>query len=223
MCAEDARRVVRQCIKDDGRLTVEDVARVLKASRRRWVRAPWCRWNWNHPVERRGGIAASQEVADATAGAVPRRRGEHGSRYAKGVLLLGVQGGGKSLAAKSVAGTWHVPLLRLDFSTLYKSGWARRAQSARGAQVRRCMAPCVLWMDEIEKGIATVRATAASRGACWVPCSHGWQSASRSLHGGDANDIEQLPPELVRKGASMRSFSSICPASRRAPRSSGST
>src|SRR5690606_37534178 len=74
----------------------------------------------------------------------------------KGILLLGVQGCGKSLAAKAVAGSWGVPLLRLDFGSLYNKyhGETERnlRESLKSAEI---MSPCILWIDEIDKGIAT--------------------------------------------------------------------
>jgi len=74
----------------------------------------------------------------------------------KGVLLLGVQGGGKSLAAKAVAGFWSLPLLRLDFGALYNKFFGETERNLRNSlKQAELMAPCVLWMDEIEKGLAT--------------------------------------------------------------------
>ena len=74
----------------------------------------------------------------------------------KGVLLLGVQGGGKSLAAKAVSGFWGIPLLRLDFGTLYNKFFGETERNLRNSlRQAELMAPCVLWMDEIEKGLAT--------------------------------------------------------------------
>jgi len=74
----------------------------------------------------------------------------------KGVMLLGVQGGGKSLAAKAVAGFWSIPLLRLDFGTLYNKYFGETERNLRNSlKQAELMAPCVLWMDEIEKGLAT--------------------------------------------------------------------
>ena len=74
----------------------------------------------------------------------------------KGLMLLGVQGGCKSLAAKAVAGIWNVPLLRLDFDILYNKFFGETERNLRSAlSTAETMAPCVLWCDEIEKEIAT--------------------------------------------------------------------
>src|SRR5690606_29788506 len=74
----------------------------------------------------------------------------------RGMLLLGVQGAGKSLAAKACAGGFGVPLLRLDFGALYNKYHGETERNLRDALATAgAMSPCVLWCDEIEKGLAT--------------------------------------------------------------------
>ncbi|MFX6945321.1 AAA family ATPase, partial [Acinetobacter baumannii] len=71
------------------------------------------------------------------------------------MMLVGVQGAGKSLAAKAVAGLWGLPLLRLDFACLYNKYFGETERNLREAlRLAEQMAPCVLWMDEVEKGIS---------------------------------------------------------------------
>jgi SpoVK/Ycf46/Vps4 family AAA+-type ATPase len=73
----------------------------------------------------------------------------------RGILLLGVQGCGKSLAAKAAAGIFGVPLLRLDFGVLYSKYYGETEKNLRKAlETAEVMAPCVLWLDEIEKGLS---------------------------------------------------------------------
>ena len=120
----------------------------------------------------------------------------------RGVLLLGVQGCGKSLAARASAGILNIPLLRLDCAALYDKyvGESERnlRESLASADV---LAPCVLWIDEIEKGFAAGDsdggATRRVLGAflTWLAEKH-----SRVFVVATANDISALPPELVRKG-----------------------
>jgi SpoVK/Ycf46/Vps4 family AAA+-type ATPase len=123
----------------------------------------------------------------------------------RGILLVGVQGCGKSLAARSIARLWRLPLLRLDTGSLYAKWVGETEKNLRDAfRQAEAMAPVVLWLDEIEKGLAT----AAS--------SEGDGGVSRRLLGAfltwlsekppgvfvvaTANDVFALPPELVRKG-----------------------
>jgi ATP-dependent 26S proteasome regulatory subunit len=120
----------------------------------------------------------------------------------KGILLIGVQGCGKSLAAKATAGIFNLPLLRLDFATLYNKyhGETERnlRESLKSADV---MAPCVLWIDEIEKGLAgrggETGTTQRVLGSflTWMAEKNGGVFVVAT-----ANDISMLPPELVRKG-----------------------
>ena len=82
--------------------------------------------------------------------------GRAGLEPPKGILLLGVQGCGKSLAAKATAGAFGVPLLRLDFGSLYNKYHGETERNLRESlQTAEVLSPCVLWLDEIEKGLAT--------------------------------------------------------------------
>ncbi|HEX5793417.1 MAG TPA: AAA family ATPase, partial [Rheinheimera sp.] len=74
----------------------------------------------------------------------------------KGLLLTGVQGTGKSLAAKAIAGNWHLPLLRLDMAALYNKYIGETEKNlSQALALADAMAPCVLWIDEIEKGLSS--------------------------------------------------------------------
>jgi hypothetical protein len=120
----------------------------------------------------------------------------------RGMLLLGVQGCGKSLAAKAAAGIFGVPLLRLDFSVLYNKYFGETERNLRRAlETAEVMAPCVLWLDEIEKGLATSDGDdGLSRRVLGTLLT--WMSERQKavFVVATANDIERLPPEMVRKG-----------------------
>ncbi|MGI9328903.1 MAG: AAA family ATPase [Pseudomonadales bacterium] len=120
----------------------------------------------------------------------------------RGVMLLGVQGGGKSLAAKAVAGFWGLPLLRLDFGALYNKFFGETERNLRNSlQQAEVMAPCVLWMDEIEKGLATGESDSATSQRV-LGTLLTWMAENKSpvFIVATSNDIAALPPELVRKG-----------------------
>jgi SpoVK/Ycf46/Vps4 family AAA+-type ATPase len=120
----------------------------------------------------------------------------------KGVMLLGVQGGGKSLAAKAVAGYWGIPLLRLDFGTLYNKFFGETERNLRNSlKQAELMAPCVLWMDEIEKGLATGQSdNATSKRVLSTLLTWMAENERPVFIVATSNDISELPPELVRKG-----------------------
>jgi len=120
----------------------------------------------------------------------------------RGILLIGVQGCGKSLTAKAIAGVFGLPLLRLDFGALYNKYHGETERNLRESlNTANVMAPCVLWIDEIEKGLAgrggetgTTRRVLATF-LTWLA-----EKKQRVFVVATANDIEELPPELVRKG-----------------------
>ena len=122
----------------------------------------------------------------------------------RGLLLLGVQGCGKSLAAKAAAGVFGVPLLRLDFGVLYNKYYGETERNLRRAlETAELMAPCVLWMDEIEKAIA--RSSSDEDGGVsrrLLGALLTWMAEKKKpvFLVATANDIAQLPPELIRKG-----------------------
>ena len=121
----------------------------------------------------------------------------------KGILMLGVQGSGKSLAAKAVAGTWRVPLLRLDFGALYDKYFGETERKTRDSlKMAEMMAPCVLWLDEIEKGIATGNDGDSGTSRRLLGTLLTWMAERKSavFVVATANDIQALPPELMRKG-----------------------
>jgi len=197
----DARRLIRNAIRNDGAITSEDVEEVTRAK---------------YELLGNGGIvhfeydtASFAEVAglDNLKHWLDRRRTgflrpSDGQDRPRGILLLGVQGGGKSLAAKATAGRFGVPLLRLDFSGLYEKYYGETEKNLKRAlETADVMAPCVLWMDEVEKGLA-VGQDDDGVGQRVIGTVLTWMSERKSavFVVATANDISRLPPELVRKG-----------------------
>ncbi len=124
----------------------------------------------------------------------------------KGVLLLGVQGCGKSLTAKAVAATWQFPLLRFDMGKVFGGIVGQSEGNIRVAlQVAEALAPCVLWIDEIEKGLAGMGSSDQTDGgttARVVGTLLTWMQEKTApvFVVATANRIDMLPPELLRKG-----------------------
>jgi hypothetical protein len=122
----------------------------------------------------------------------------------KGVLLLGVQGCGKSLAAKAVAGGFGVPLVRLDFGTLYNKYHGETEKNLRDALTSsEQLSPCVLWIDELEKGLASAESSedgGVSRRVLGYFLTWMAERQSRVFLVATANAVQTLPPELLRKG-----------------------
>ena len=122
----------------------------------------------------------------------------------KGVLLLGVQGCGKSLAAKAIAGGFGVPLVRLDFGTLYNKFHGETEKNLREALASaEQLEPCVLWIDELEKGLSSSGSSedgGVSRRVLGYFLTWMAERKSRVFLVATANAVQELPPELLRKG-----------------------
>lgn len=123
----------------------------------------------------------------------------------RGVLMLGVQGTGKSLCARAIATAWRRPLLRLDPGTLYDRYVGESEQRLRHAlRQAEALAPCVLWIDEIEKGFASAASQSTDGGLSQRMFGSllTWMQEHRApvFLVATANNIDALPPELLRKG-----------------------
>jgi SpoVK/Ycf46/Vps4 family AAA+-type ATPase len=120
----------------------------------------------------------------------------------KGILLIGVQGCGKSVAAKATAGIFGMPLLRLDFANLYNKYHGETERNLRESlKTTDIMAPCVLWLDEIEKGLAGRGGeTGTTQRVLGTFLTWMAEKNSQVFVVATANDIAALPPELIRKG-----------------------
>ena len=122
----------------------------------------------------------------------------------RGVMLLGVQGCGKSLAAKAVAGLLGIPLLRLDLPRVLGAGEGAEEGLARALEAAEAMAPVALWVDEIEKGFAGSAPGQGgdARAARLLGAFSTWLQERRGalFVVATANDVTRLPPELLRRG-----------------------
>jgi len=125
--------------------------------------------------------------------------------YPKGLLLVGIQGTGKSLAAKIVANEWNIPLLRLDFGKLFAGLVGQsEARIRKMIKIAESLAPCVLWIDEIDKVFNSINNSSTDSGTTNRVLSTflTWQAEKNTpvFVVATANNIEFLPPEVTRKG-----------------------
>ena len=129
---------------------------------------------------------------------------KYGLPYPKGLLLVGVQGTGKSIAAKIIAHEWQLPLLRLDFGRLFASLIGQSEQRVRKMiEIAEALSPCVLWVDEIDKAFAGAQSSGDSGTTSRVLATFiTWLSEKTSpvFVVATANNIEFIPPEILRKG-----------------------
>ncbi len=120
----------------------------------------------------------------------------------KGLLLLGVQGCGKSLMAKSIANMWKLPLLRLDMASLYTADRTPEEALRNAIKVAGSLEPVVLWIDEIEKGLSGVKDEKESSTSRSFGMFVTWMQEKKEavFVVATANNVTNLPPELLRKG-----------------------
>ena len=201
----DARRIARQLIYDDGALSAADLPQLSKLKFELLNRSGHLHYEYD--------TARFTEVAGAKRLKrwVEQRRevfvtgnAPPGLDPPKGMLLLGVQGCGKSMLAKATAGGFGVPLLRLDFGTLYDKYHGETEKNLRSALASaEQLAPCVLWIDEIEKGLAGGSGEGdggVSRRVLGYLLTWMAERKGQVFIVATANQVQELPPELLRKG-----------------------
>jgi SpoVK/Ycf46/Vps4 family AAA+-type ATPase len=163
-------------------------------------------FHWSEGVQDVGGLETLKDWLSQRSQALTEKARAFGLPAPKGLLLLGVQGCGKSLMAKAVACEWKLPLLRLDMGRIFAGLVGASEENIRKAiKVAEAVAPCVLWLDEIEKGLSGTRSSAELDAGVtsrvfgtlttWLQ-----EKTAPVFVVATANDISQLPPELLRKG-----------------------
>ena len=153
-----------------------------------------------------GGLAVLKDWMNKRVAAFTSEARAFGLPAPKGILLLGVQGCGKSLCAKAVSNQWQLPLLRFDMGRMFGSLVGSSEENVRRAiAVAESVAPAILWVDEIDKAFAGSQGSGATDGGTtarvfgtfltWLS-----EKSAPVFVVATANDISQLPPELLRKG-----------------------
>jgi ATPase family associated with various cellular activities (AAA) len=201
MTALDAERLARLAIFNDGALGPGDLPGVLRAKYELLNRGGTL--TYEPDTAKFADIGGMRRLRQWLTQRKPAFDGRAGDLDApKGILLLGVQGCGKSLAAKACAALYGVPLLRLDFGALYSKWQGESEQNLREAlRTAEALAPCVLWADEVEKALATGDSDGGvSRRLLGTFLTWLAEPRARVFLVATANDITSLPPELIRKG-----------------------
>ena len=154
----------------------------------------------NEDLSAVGGLGNLKEWLDRRGVAFSDSARAYGLPEPKGVFLLGVQGCGKSLTAKSVAGSFKIPLLRLDVGALFQTTGGGVEESLRETiRIAESIAPAVLWIDELEKGFLSEGEKAS--GSAFGTFLTWLQEKTRPVFVvATANEVRGLPPELLRKG-----------------------
>jgi AAA+ superfamily predicted ATPase len=204
-CAQ-AERVIASAVLDDFALTADDLARIIE-SKRTLLGSQGCleAIAADFSPDDIGGLENLKAWLKRRRNGFTHEAREFGLEPPRGLLMLGVPGCGKSLCAKVVAADWKMPLLRLDPGVLYQKYIGESESQLRQALAQaQAMAPCVLWIDEIEKAFASAAAASADGGLSkrMFGTLLSWMQDHRHpiFMIATANDISALPPELMRKG-----------------------
>ncbi|MBT8100171.1 MAG: AAA family ATPase [Gammaproteobacteria bacterium] len=199
----DTEQLARNAIFQDGAITSSDIPDVMQAKYELLNRGGALQFEYQ--TARFNEVGGMQRLKTWLSQRRSVFRGEPDAAHLdapKGIVLIGVQGCGKSLAAKATAGAFGVPLLRLDFGAIYDKYHGETERKLRESlKTADIMAPCVLWIDEIEKGIAGRGGeTGTTQRVLGTFLTWMAEKQSRVFVVATANDISALPPELIRKG-----------------------
>jgi AAA+ superfamily predicted ATPase len=207
-----AVRIISDTVSVDQKFDDEDI-NVIIASKRRMIQQNGLLEYIQTPLDLSeiGGMTHLKKWLEQRRDVFSPEARKFGLTAPKGVLMLGVQGAGKSLCAKAIATAWRQPLLRLDPGILYASYIGESEQNLRDAlKQTEMMAPVILWIDEIEKAFASAASRSADGGLSqrmfgtlltWLQ-----EREAPVFVVATANDIEALPPELLRKGRFDETF-----------------
>jgi SpoVK/Ycf46/Vps4 family AAA+-type ATPase len=200
----DAKRLIRNAIIDDGAITESDLPEVRQAKYKLLNQDDVLAFEYD--TAHFSDVGGMKKLKSWLTQRQPAFQNNDGLPAEldkpKGILLLGVQGCGKSLAAKAVAGIWGAPLLRLDFGQLYNKYVGETERNLRQAlHTAEVMSPCVLWIDELEKGIASGDDDQGTSKRILATLLTWMAENKHSVFiVATANQIHSLPPELIRKG-----------------------
>jgi len=202
---ERIRRVLARGIAAHGTFRPEDIDLVLEEKRQTIRQTQILDF---YPAQEQisdiGGLDNLKDWLLRRGNAFSEKARQYGLPHPRGLLLVGIQGTGKSLTAKAIAHHWHLPLLRLDVGRLF-AGLIGESESRtrQMVQIAEALAPCVLWIDEIDKafsgadgrGDAGTSSRVFGTFITWMA-----EKTSPVFVVATANNIQALPPELLRRG-----------------------
>ena len=203
----EVENVFAKILVERGRLTVAEVPEVYQEKRQVIRKSGVMEYiDPEEGIEMVGGLAQLKDWLRKRRRAFHPKARWFGLPMPKGVLFLGIQGCGKSLCAKAVSRFWQMPLLRLDMGELFGSLVGASEENVRRAiRIAESVAPVILWIDEIDKGFSGLSSSGSSDAGTasrvfgtlitWLQEKH-----SPVFVIATANNVEVLPPELLRQG-----------------------
>lgn len=204
---KEAENVFAKTLVMGGRLTEDDIEVILGEKQQIIRKSGMLEY---YPSQESfanvGGLRLLKEWLNKRRLAFTEKAREYGLPFPKGVMLLGIQGCGKSLCAKAVSALWKLPLLRFDVGSVFSSAVGSSEENMRTAiRAAESVAPAILWIDEIEKAFSGIQSSSFSDGGTTSRVFGSfitWLQEKRSpvFVIATANNIRQCPPELLRKG-----------------------
>ncbi|MBD2259785.1 AAA family ATPase [Pseudanabaena sp. FACHB-2040] len=202
---ERIRRVLARAIAAHGSFQASDLDLILE-EKRQTIRQTQILdfYPATEQISDIGGLDNLKDWLLRRGSAFSERARQYGLPHPRGLLLIGIQGTGKSLTAKAIAHHWHLPLLRLDVGRLF-GGLVGESESRtrQMIQLAEALAPCILWIDEIDKAFAGLDGRSDSGTTSRVFGTFiTWMAEKTSpvFVVATANNIQALPPEMLRRG-----------------------
>ncbi len=198
------KQVTAKALAQRGKISKEDIEDILEEKKQVIARSEVLEFfEAKSSQDDIGGLNVLKVWLNQRYRAFSKEARDYGLPIPKGVLLVGAQGTGKSLTAKSISKSWSMPLLRLDvgrlFSSLVGSSEARTRETISRAEA---MSPCILWIDEIDKGFGGDARSDGGTSQRVLASLLTWMAEKESsvFVIATANAIDKLPAELLRKG-----------------------
>lgn len=203
LTALQARRAFAEAIVKEGTIAETSIDFVM-AQKKQVIRQSEVLefYDSNETVDNVGGLDVLKEWLRARESAFSKEAAKYRLPAPKGIVLLGIPGTGKSLTAKMVSGLWKMPLLRLDVGAIFGMYVGQSEERLRKAtQLAEAIAPCVLWIDELEKGFASGGLDGGTSTRVFGSLLSWMQDKKAPVFiVATANDVSRLPPELLRRG-----------------------
>lgn len=203
LTSNQAQRVFSRAIVSDGVLDARDIE-MVKSSKESIIRRSGALELYSPKETERdiGGLDALKEWLGMRQKAFSKKAQSYGLPVPRGIALIGIPGTGKSLTAKTIANMWGITLIRLDMGALFGSLVGQSEENTRHAlKLTETVAPCVLWIDEIEKGLSTGQGDSGTSMRVLGSILAWMQEKTKPVFiVATANNISILPPELLRRG-----------------------
>ena len=207
LTSSEADFLYREIVEEHSKISLDEISEII--ARKEQIIKKSGILEYFHPTETMEGVGGMENLKQWLS---ERRRGfepeakAFGLKPPKGVLLLGIPGCGKSLIGKAMASAWKLPLLKFDIGKVYAGLVGESERNIRKAlDIADAVSPCILWVDEIEKGLSGVSSSDQSDAGTtarvfgtlltWMQ-----EKTNPVFIVATANSVESLPPELLRKG-----------------------